>query len=81
MGLSPTLSALGGADHEAQYLARRSRRAPAQTCAAVLDSGTGELRRVRLRMPPIEVVEFLAGGVVRSRRSTRPGRPGSVWRV
>jgi transposase len=33
----------------------------AQTHAAILDMGTGELRGVRLRMAPIEVVEFLAG--------------------
>ncbi len=33
----------------------------AQTHAAILDVGTGELRGVRLRMAPIEVVEFLAG--------------------
>ncbi len=33
----------------------------AQTHAAILDTGTGELRGVKLRMPPLEVVEFLAG--------------------
>lgn len=33
----------------------------AQTHAAILDTRTGELRGVRLRMPPVEVVEFLAG--------------------
>jgi len=33
----------------------------AQTHAAILDTSTGELRGVRLRMAPIEVVEFLAG--------------------
>jgi transposase len=33
----------------------------AQTHAAILDVGTGELRGVRLRMAPIGVVEFLAG--------------------
>lgn len=33
----------------------------AQTHAAILDMGTGELRGVKLRMAPIEVVEFLAG--------------------
>jgi transposase len=33
----------------------------AQTHAAVLDVRTGELRGVKLRMPPVEVVEFLAG--------------------
>src|SRR3954451_2512476 len=33
----------------------------AQTHAAVLDMATGELRGVKLRMAPIEVVEFLAG--------------------
>src|SRR3954462_2896140 len=40
----------------------------AQTHAGILDTGTGELRGVRLRMAPIEVVEFLAGlpGPVRS---------------
>jgi transposase len=32
-----------------------------QTHAAVLDTTTGELRGVRLRMAPAEVVEFLAG--------------------
>lgn len=32
----------------------------AQTHAAILDARTGELRGVRLRMPPIGVVEFLA---------------------
>jgi transposase len=31
-----------------------------QTHAAVLDTATGELRGVRLRMPPLAVVEFLA---------------------
>jgi transposase len=31
-----------------------------QTCAAVLDTGSGELRGVKLRMPPRQVVEFLA---------------------
>ena len=33
----------------------------AQTHAAILDMATGELRGVKLRMAPIEVVEFLAG--------------------
>ena len=33
----------------------------AQTHAAVLDMSTGELRGVKLRMAPVEVVEFLAG--------------------
>src|SRR3954454_16343368 len=33
----------------------------AQTHAAVLDMATGELRGVKLRMTPIEVVGFLAG--------------------
>jgi transposase len=33
----------------------------AQTHAAILDMGTGELRGVKLRMAPGEVVEFLAG--------------------
>ena len=33
----------------------------AQTHAAILDTVTGELRGVRLRMAPIDVVEFLAG--------------------
>ena len=32
----------------------------AQTHAAVLDLATGELRRTRLRVPPREVVSFLA---------------------
>jgi transposase len=31
-----------------------------QTHAAILDTSTGELRGVKLRMPPIQVVEFLA---------------------
>jgi transposase len=31
-----------------------------QTHAAILDISTGELRGVKLRMPPVEVVEFLA---------------------
>jgi hypothetical protein len=31
-----------------------------QTHAAILDMSTGELRGVRLRMPPVQVVEFLA---------------------
>ena len=31
-----------------------------QTHAAILDVATGELRGVKLRMPPIDVVEFLA---------------------
>ena len=31
-----------------------------QTHAAILDTATGELRGVRLRMAPVEVVEFLA---------------------
>jgi hypothetical protein len=30
-----------------------------QTHAAILDAATGELRGVRLRMAPVEVVEFL----------------------
>ena len=33
----------------------------AQTHAAILDARTGELRGVKLRMPPIDVVEFLEG--------------------
>ena len=33
----------------------------AQTHAAILDMATGELRGVKLRMAPVEVVEFLAG--------------------
>jgi transposase len=33
----------------------------AQTHAAILDMATGELRGVRLRMAPVQVVEFLAG--------------------
>jgi transposase len=33
----------------------------AQTHAAILDMGTGELRGVKLRMAPAEVVDFLAG--------------------
>ena len=32
----------------------------AQTHAAILDLATGELRRVRLRVPPGDVVAFLA---------------------
>ena len=32
-----------------------------QTHAAILDTGTGELRGVKLRMAPVQVVEFLAG--------------------
>ena len=31
-----------------------------QTHAAILDMASGELRGVRLRMAPVEVVEFLA---------------------
>ena len=31
-----------------------------QTHAAILDLGTGELRGVKLRMAPVQVVEFLA---------------------
>lgn len=41
-----------------------------QTHAAILEVATGELRGVKLRMPPIEVVEFLA---------TLPGRVRAVY--
>ena len=53
----------------------------AQTHAAVLERSTGELRGGRLRMPPIEVVEFWRGCPARCRRSMRPDRPGSGWRA
>ena len=60
MGLSPTLSALGGVPTMKRSISLVGLDVhAAQTCAAILDSGTGELRRVKLRMPRSRSSSFL----------------------
>ena len=48
----------------------------AQTHAAVLDRASGELRRVRLRVPPGDVVAFLASCRAGSRAVYEAGPTG-----